>query len=299
MRDASAESLVNVGRPESAGIITIRRSVLVAAGLTAVVLGLLAAWLIHSNAPSAAVAAPLPARAADASTIDDRVARGVTRSSCRRHVPRQTRPPIRSWLPTTEPFRSRSRSHRAPHRLANNRDLPLASRWRLPVNRQTRILLERGARLSKTRAIRALRSSSMTPGRPKHLDRLRWRRGCWRRLGTGRRIRDPAGNDHSGVALHADRLNGPRYCNRAGTAGRVRLNTSYVACAAGLAARRRLRERHDERPGAAVRRLRFIKLPNGHTINLGNMPGVDLQGVAGFGGRSTSIPAGSSETSCF
>jgi type IV secretory pathway VirB10-like protein len=28
-----------------------------------------------------------------------------------------------------------------------------------------------------------------------------------------------------------------------------------------------------------------IKLPNGHTINLGNMPGVDLQGVAGSGGK--------------
>ncbi len=28
-----------------------------------------------------------------------------------------------------------------------------------------------------------------------------------------------------------------------------------------------------------------IKLPNGHTIGLGNMPGVDLQGVAGLGGK--------------
>jgi type IV secretion system protein VirB10 len=28
-----------------------------------------------------------------------------------------------------------------------------------------------------------------------------------------------------------------------------------------------------------------IKLPNGHTIELGSMPGVDLQGVAGLGGK--------------
>jgi type IV secretion system protein VirB10 len=28
-----------------------------------------------------------------------------------------------------------------------------------------------------------------------------------------------------------------------------------------------------------------IKLPNGRTIELGNMPGVDLQGVAGLGGK--------------
>jgi hypothetical protein len=76
MRNASAESLVNVGGPETAGIITIRRSVLVAAGVTAVFLGFLAAWLIHSNAPTGAAAAPLPARAADVSTIDEKGARG-------------------------------------------------------------------------------------------------------------------------------------------------------------------------------------------------------------------------------
>jgi hypothetical protein len=49
--------------------------VLVAAAATAAILGVLVVWLIHSNAPSLASAALLPARAADISTIDERVGR--------------------------------------------------------------------------------------------------------------------------------------------------------------------------------------------------------------------------------
>ena len=71
MKDASTESLVNADLHEASGVITIRRSVLVAAAATALILGVLVVWLLHSNAPSAAAAEPLPARAADLSTIDE------------------------------------------------------------------------------------------------------------------------------------------------------------------------------------------------------------------------------------
>jgi len=68
-----AEALVNGARPEDADIVTIRRTVLLSAGLTALLIGLLVVWLIRSNKPSAALAVLPAARAADVSTIDERI----------------------------------------------------------------------------------------------------------------------------------------------------------------------------------------------------------------------------------
>lgn len=284
MRDASAESLVNVGRPESAGIITIRRSVLVAAGLTAVVLGLLAAWLIHSNAPSAAVAAPLTARAADASTIDDKVARGSDAIV----------------MPTTRPAPNPPPD---PVMVADNGAVPITQPpGAAPVGEQQGSSAAEQAALARQQANEDLaraRRQVIEDARNSSLAVKLDDAGPTRSTSTGAGGVAAAGADSGPVG---------EYVIQRGTIIPASLYTPIDSTVQGIVTAQVRQDVYDSTHrtllvpqgsrlvggyasgmtnGQARLFVGFdsIKLPNGHTINLGNMPGVDLQGVAGLGGK--------------
>lgn len=280
MKDASAESLVDVGAPETAGIITIRHSVLVAGGLTTVVLGLLAVWLIHSNAPSAAVAAPLPARAADVSTIDDR----VTRASDALVVP--TSPPAPKPPPD-------------PAMIADNGGVPIAPP--APVVPQAPAAVDQAA-LTRQQA-----AHDLTRTRRQVVEDAR-NAGLSAKLDDGAPPQRSANSTALVAAAGADSEPIGDYVLQRGTIIPASLYTPIDSTVPGIVTAQVRQDVYDSTHrtllvpqgarlvgaytsgmlnGQARLFVGFdsIKLPNGHTINLGNMPGVDLQGVAGLGGK--------------
>jgi len=280
VRDASAESLVSAGRPEAAGIITIRRSVLVAGGLTAAVLGLLAIWLIHSNAPTAAIAAPLPARAADVSTIDDRAARGSDALVVPTARPAPNPPPD-------------------PAMIADTGTVPIAQPQPVvqqgPSAADQAALTQQQAAEDLARARRQVVADARNSDLTVKLDDM---------VPSQRASTGPAALD----ATSAD--TGPigDYVLQRGTIIPASLYTPIDSTVPGIVTAQVRQDVYDSTHrtlivpqgsrlvggyasgmtnGQARLFVAFdsIKLPNGHTINLGNMPGVDLQGVAGLGGK--------------
>jgi len=286
MKDGSAESIVNVGRPETAGIITIRRSVLVAGGLTALFLGLLVVWLFHSNAPSAALAAPLPARAADVSTIDER----VTRASDALVVP--SSPPAPSPRPD-------------PAMIADSGALPIdptpAALQPQPSTQQGPSASEQLAVARQQAADELARARRQTVADARDAD-------LSVKLDAGESNGRSSPDTALVAAASAD--SGPvgDYVLQRGEIIPASLYTPIDSTVPGTVTAQVRQDVYDSTHrtllvpegsrlvgsyasgmmnGQARLFVGFdsIKLPNGHTINLGNMPGIDLEGVAGLGGK--------------
>ncbi|MFY9781631.1 MAG: TrbI/VirB10 family protein [Candidatus Baltobacteraceae bacterium] len=282
MRDASAESLVNVGGPETAGIITIRRSILVAAGVTAVFLGFLAAWLIHSNAPVAAVGAPLPARAADVSTIDEKVARGSDALV----------------MPTTRPAPNPTLD---PQMIADNGVVPMTQPTAAVPAQQGPSAAEQSAIARQQAADEAARARRQIVEDARDS-------GLAVKLDDDESAQRTSAGAANVAAAGADSGPAGEYVIQRGTIIPASLYTPIDSTVPGMVTAQVRQDVYDSTHrtllvpqgsrlvgsymsgitnGQARLFVGFdsIKLPNGHTINLGNMPGVDLQGVAGLGGK--------------
>ena len=283
MKHTSTESLVNADLHEAAGVITIRRSVLVAGAATALILAALVVWLLHSNAPSALAAEPQPARAADVSTIDEHVNRSDA-----------------LVVPTSPPAPS---PHPDPELLADNG--PVLPAQSAPAVAQAPQLADQGAVQAAMDRERA--RDDRERAREQTIEDAR-NSDLAVKLDEG----EPAQrNSVASVALaEAGPDTGPigAYVLQRGMIIPASLYTPIDSTVPGIVTAQVREDVYDSThrtllvpagsrlvgsyangmtSGQARLFVGFdsIKLPNGHTISLGSMPGVDLQGVAGLGGK--------------
>jgi len=274
-----AEALVNGARPEDAGIVTIRRTALLAAGLTALLIGLLSVWLIRSNKPAAAFATLPAARAADVSTIDERIVRASDALV----------------LPTSPPAPS---PHPNPAFVADNAvepfvpDPPAVQEPSSPAERPAFNQQHHADTLANTR--RQVAADARNADLAVKLDAV------------------PATNTNrispAGAMVGADSAPVGEYVLQRGTLIPAATYTSIDSTVPGIVTAQVRQDVYDSThryllipkgsrlvgayaSGMTNGQSRLfvgfdsIRLPNGRTIELGNMPGVDLQGVAGLGGK--------------
>jgi len=273
-----AEALVNGARPEDAGIVTIRHTVLLSAGLTALLIGLLVVWLIRSNKPAAALAALPAARAADVSTIDERIVKAsdalVLPTSPPAPSPRLDPAlvadnvaapfvPDPSDVPPPPPAEHPAfeRQHNA-DTLANARRQVAAD----ARNADLAVKLDAVPAATNTNRISPVGATVGTDSAP--VGEYVLQRGTVIPAATYTSIdstvpgivtaqvrQDVYDSTHRYLLIpKGSRLVGSYASGM--TNGQARLFVGFDS----------------------------IKLPNGHTIELGNMPGVDFKGVAGLGG---------------
>jgi len=280
MRHPSAETLVNGARPEDAGIVTVRRTVLLTAGLTALLIGLLVVWLIRSNKPAAALAALPAARAADVSTIDERIVKASDALV----------------LPTSPPA---PRPHPNPAFVADNAvepfvpDPPAVQQPSSPAERPAIEPQHNADTLANAR--RQVAADARKADLAVKLDAVP--------AATSTNRMSPAG-----ATVGADSAPVGEYVLQRGTIIPAATYTSIDSTVPGIVTAQVRQDVYDSTHrylliprgsrlvgayasgmtnGQARLFVGFdsIKLPNGHTIELGSMPGVDLQGVAGLGGK--------------
>jgi type IV secretory pathway VirB10-like protein len=255
----------------------------VAAAATALILAALVVWLLHSNAPSALAAEPQPARAADVSTIDEHANRSdalVAPTSAPAPTPRPDPQLLADNAPVV-PAQSATAVPQAPQivdqgALQSAMDHERARDDRERAREQTIEDARSSAlavKLDDEEPLRGNRAASVTLAEPDADSAPIGAYVLQRGMIIPASLYTPIDSTVPGIVTAQVREDVYDSSHRtllvpAGS----RLVGSY---ASGMTS------------GQARLFVGFdsIKLPNGHTISLGNMPGVDLQGVAGLGGK--------------
>jgi type IV secretory pathway VirB10-like protein len=260
--------------------VTVRRTVLLAAGLTALVIGLLVVWLIRSNKPAAVLAALPAARAADVSTIDERIVKASDALVLPTSPPAPHPQPNPAFVAdnAVEPFVPDPPAvQQQPPSLAGQPAFERQHKADTLASARRQVAVEaRNADLAvKLDSVPATSTNRISP---------------------------------AGATVGADSAPAGEYVLQRGTVIPAATYTSIDSTVPGIVTAQVRQDVYDSTHryllvpkgsrlvgayasgmtnGQARLFVGFdsIKLPNGHTIELGNMPGVDLQGVAGLGGK--------------
>jgi type IV secretory pathway VirB10-like protein len=260
--------------------VTIRRTALLAAGLTALLIGLLAFWLIRSNKPASALAALPAARAADVSTIDERIVKASDALALPTSPPAPSPHPNPAFVadnavepfvpdpPTVQPPSSPA-ERPAVDRQHNADTLANARRQVAADARNAELLVKLDAVPAATSTNRISPAAATVGADSAPVGECVLQRGTLIPAATYTSIdstvpgivtaqvrQDVYDSTHRYLLIpKGSRLVGAYASGM--TNGQARLFVGFDS----------------------------IKLPNGRTIELGNMPGIDLQGVAGLGGK--------------
>jgi type IV secretory pathway VirB10-like protein len=295
MNEPSADSLVKPAPFEGRGAVTIRRSALVACGLAIAIVLAVSLWLTRSEQRDADVEPPA-ARAADPTLIDER----MVKASDALTLP--TTPPAPLPRPDSEVVASEGfvpaaplRQERAP--FANENFVPRAPVSALaptPSGKPQAATLAGSVALGRERATFTRLATRDTEGDARNAD-LEVKLNNAGSETTSATARDEAAVDCACVlergAIIPASLYTPIDSTVPGTITAQVRKDVYDATHQSLLIPRgsRLVGKYASTMANGQARLfvafDWIKLPNGRPINLGNIAGVDLQGVAGLGGE--------------
>jgi type IV secretory pathway VirB10-like protein len=281
MKEQTAESLVNAERAEHAGIVTVRRSVVMTAGAVVMVFGIAAFWLVRMSPSAKMIVGGAPAQAADITTINERIVKAD--DALRLPTPTLRQKPLPDAALVAD--YSAPTSFSAPETLsqpAARENLPLRERHRALDNQ---LSAQQEAVTSALNADLSVNLGNVSPA--------------------------VTANAVSPVMSSVDTnvISVREYVLQRGTIIPASLYTPIDSTVPGTVTAQVRQDVYDSThryllvprgsrlvgayaSGLANGQARLfvgfdsIKLPNGHTVDLGNMPGTDLQGIAGLGGKA-------------